>query len=69
MDRLNDTAKTFDMKINVDKTKVMKVSRNGGEINISLDGQKVEQVSKLKYRAWAPGSLRMEEVKYKLELD
>ena len=36
------------MKINVDKTKVMKVSRNGGEINISIDGQKVEQVSKFK---------------------
>ena len=53
MDRLNDTAKAFDMKINVDKTKVMKVSRNGGEINISIDGQKVEQVSKFKYLgAW-----------------
>jgi len=49
MDRLNDTAKAFDMKINVDKTKVMKVSRNGGEINIIIDGQKVEQVSKFKY--------------------
>jgi hypothetical protein len=53
MDRLNDTAKAFDMKINVDKTKVMKVSRNGGEINISIDEQKVEQVSKFKYLgAW-----------------
>ena len=27
----------------------MKVSRNGSEINISIDGQKVEQVSKFKY--------------------
>ena len=35
MDRLNVAAKAFDMKINVDKTKVMKVSRNGGEININ----------------------------------
>ena len=42
MDRVNDTAKAYDMKINVDKTKVMKVSRNRGEINISIDGQKVE---------------------------
>ena len=41
------------MKINVNKTKVMKVSRNGGLINIKIDGQKVEQVSKFKYLgAW-----------------
>ena len=41
------------MKINADRTKVMKVSRNGGEINISIDGQKVEQVNKFKYLgAW-----------------
>ena len=53
MDILNDTAKAYDMMISVDKTKVMKVSRNGGEINISIDGQKVEQVSKFKYLgAW-----------------
>ena len=32
---------------------VMKVSRNGGLINIKIDGQKVEQVSKFKYlSAW-----------------
>ena len=49
MDRLNDTAKSYDMKINVNKTKVMKVSRNGGAMNIIVDGQKVEQVSKFKY--------------------
>ena len=29
MDRLVTTAKTYDMKINVKKTKVMKVSRKG----------------------------------------
>ena len=52
--------RAFDMQICVDKTKVMKVSRNGGEINISIDGQKVEQVSS---STWAPGSRRMEEVK------
>ena len=48
IDRLNDTAKSYDMKVNVNKTKVMKVSRNGGLINIKIDGQKVEQVSKFK---------------------
>ena len=53
MDRVNDTAKAYEMKINVDKTKVTKVSRNGGKINISIDGRKVEQVSKFKYLgAW-----------------
>ena len=46
-DRLNDTAKAYDMKINVDKTKVMEVSRDEGEINI--DVQKVERVSQFKY--------------------
>jgi len=34
MDRLNDTAKSYDMKINVNKTKVMKVSRNSIEKKI-----------------------------------
>ena len=32
MDRLNGTSKAYDMKIDADKTKVMKVIRNGGEI-------------------------------------
>ena len=35
------------MKINVNKTKA--ISSNGGEINIIIDEQKVEQVSKFKY--------------------
>ena len=50
---LNDTAKIYDMKLNIDKTKVMKVRRNAGAINITIDGQRVEQVSKFKYLgAW-----------------
>ena len=51
------------MKINVDKTKVTKVSRNGSEINIhvSIDGQKIEQVSKLNYLcAWITEDRRSE---------
>ena len=32
---LNDTAKIYDMKLNIDKTKVMKVSRNAGKIKIN----------------------------------
>ena len=32
---LNDIAKIYDMKLNIDKTKVMKVSRNAGAIKIN----------------------------------
>ena len=62
MDRLNETAKAYDMKINVNKTKVMKVSRNGGVINIVIDGQKIKQVSMfLKVlRRWITEDLRCE---------
>lgn len=50
MDGLVRAAKQYDMKINVKKTKVMRVSRTGeGEINIFIEGQRVEQVSKFKY--------------------
>ena len=45
--------KSYDMKINVNKVKTMKFSTNEGAINIIINGQKVEQVSKFKYlRAW-----------------
>ena len=50
MDRLVTTAKTYDMKINVKETKVMKVSRKGeGIVNILIEGQQVEQVATFKY--------------------
>ena len=50
MDRLVTTAKTYDMKIDVKKTKVMKVSRKGDSIvNILIEGQKVEQMATFKY--------------------
>jgi hypothetical protein len=50
MDRLNETAKKYDMKINVKKTKTMVVSKSGeGTVNITLDGQRIEQVKKFKY--------------------
>ena len=70
MNRLNDTAKMYDMKINVSKTKVMKVSRNGGVINIFVDGQKLEQVNKFKYLgAWITEDGRSEtEIKTRLAM-
>jgi Reverse transcriptase (RNA-dependent DNA polymerase) len=50
MDGLNEAAKTYDMKINVKKTKTMVVSREEGRTaNIIIDGQNVEQVKKFKY--------------------
>ena len=50
MDKLNATAENFGMKINTKKTKVMKVSRNvGEEINIVINGSRIEQVKSFKY--------------------
>jgi hypothetical protein len=50
MDRLSDTASRFNMKINVQKTKTMVVSKDRGVvINITVDGQRVEQVKNFKY--------------------
>src|SRR6476469_8440634 len=50
MDSLNTTAKRYDMKINIKKTKAMVVSRNGVErVNITVEGQSVEHVSKFRY--------------------
>src|SRR5437899_4339758 len=37
------------MKINTKKTKVMKVSKVGGEVNITINGTKIKQVKSFKY--------------------
>ena len=50
MDRLNEKTKKYDMRINVKKTRVMRIKKEGsGKIDIVLDGQRVEQVTKFKY--------------------
>ena len=50
MDGLQRAAKQYDMKINIKKTKVMKVSKKGeGEVKIFIEGQRVEQVRRFKY--------------------
>ena len=55
MDAVNDTGKLYDMKMNVKKTKVMRVCRDGNEqargnkLNIIIDGQVVEQVKQFRY--------------------
>src|SRR5688572_5876263 len=50
MNKLNDTAKKFNVKINVEKTKTMVMCKDGGGVvNITIDGQRVEQVESFKY--------------------
>src|SRR5688572_6198032 len=50
MNKLNDTAKKFNMKINVQKTKTMIMCKDGGGVvNITIDGQRVEQLQSFKY--------------------
>ena len=50
MSALEDTSKTYGMKINTKKTKVMIVSRNKGkQAQIVVGGQVIEQVDKFKY--------------------
>ena len=52
---LSKSGKEYDMKINVKKTKVMRVCRNGSKreggnsINIMIEGQWVEQVNQFRY--------------------
>jgi exonuclease III len=65
MDKVNATAQQYDMRINVKKTKVMKVTREGqGKVNIVIDGQQLEQVSSFKYL----GSWITEDGKCELEV-
>src|SRR5215470_9981515 len=71
MDKLNEKAQEYGMKINVKKTKVMKVSRNGGgEVNIYIEGQRVEQTDKFKYLgSWLTDDGRCElEVKCRIAM-
>src|SRR5207253_3578250 len=51
MDGLVKAATSYDMKINVKKTKVMRVSRKGeGTVNIGvIEGVRVEQVDRFRY--------------------
>ena len=52
MDELSRTAKGYDIKVNIKKTKVMKMSRKGeGKINITNDDdeESLEQVDQFRY--------------------
>jgi len=50
MNSLQQTAARYGMKVNVKKTKVMKISRKGGgTVNVSVEGTRLEQVEKYRY--------------------
>ena len=49
MDGLNSTSTSYGMKINIKKTKVMKVSKVKGEVNITINGLRIEQVGSFRY--------------------
>ena len=50
MDALHETATKYGMKINIKKTKTMVVSKQEGiNVEILVDGQRLEQVKKFKY--------------------
>src|SRR3989442_724741 len=50
INKLIDTAKNFGIKINVQKTNTVVVRWDGGcVVNITVDGQRIEQVKNLKY--------------------
>ena len=46
MDRLNETSNKHNMRINVEKTKTMCVSRCRKQINLTIAGKSVEQESR-----------------------
>src|SRR5215470_1030112 len=60
MNRVHEIAKKYGMRINVKKTKSMRVSRSGGGVvRIVVDGQQVEQVCKFKYLgSWITDDVR-----------
>ena len=50
MDNLNKVTREFGLKINVKKTKVMCIIRNGNnKLKIYVDGQQLEQASQFRY--------------------
>lgn len=50
MQKLTNAAGNYDMRINIGKTKVMRICKSGGgEVVIVVNGQRLEQVDKYKY--------------------
>ncbi|KAI5742530.1 hypothetical protein M8J77_008273 [Diaphorina citri] len=49
IDNINEAGKRFGMKINAGKTKVMKIGKTERRINLTLEGQRLEQVESFRY--------------------
>ena len=50
MDKLNETGRRYGMKINLKKTKVMRISHTANKnIKITIDGTRIEAVAEFKY--------------------
>ena len=51
MNELNRTSKEFGMKINVKKTKVMSIAKDGSKpsLNITVDGEELKEVQEFPY--------------------
>jgi hypothetical protein len=65
MNRLNETSGEYGMKINIAKTKVMRISRTGGKsVDITVNGVKLEQVKQYCYL----GSMIAEDCKCQIEI-
>ena len=64
--KINEVGKQFRMKININKTKAMVVSKkpNSPKIKIAIDGEQIEQVASYMY----PGGLITEDGKSEKEI-
>ena len=49
MNRLDEVSKDYGMRINVKKTKIMKISKYGGNMKIVINGTELEQVDEYVY--------------------
>ncbi len=64
MELVNNKANEYGMKINIKKTKVMKISKNGGGVKIKIDGIQLDQVKEFCYL----GSIVTEDMKCDKEI-
>ena len=50
MNSMNNVVEEYGMKMNIKKTKIMKIEKNMGEkCNITISGQRLEQVTSFSY--------------------
>ena len=62
---LDTTGKQFGMKINIDKTEIMNIAREKGNINIQINNKQLKQVDEFKYL----GSILRYDNKQEAEID